>query len=94
MLVGSDAAIVTDIAGTTRDAVSEKIRLGRVVLKLSDTAGIRESEDVVERIGIDRARAAAESAELILAVFDGSRDEKFDMAADMLRAVLEFKAPQ
>ena len=73
MLVGTDAAIVTDIEGTTRDVISEKIKLGRVMLKLSDTAGIRESSDVVEKIGIDRARAAAEGAELVLAVFDGSR---------------------
>ncbi len=73
MLVGSDAAIVTDTPGTTRDVLSEKIKLGRVVLKLSDTAGIRESGDVVEKIGIGRARAAAENAELIFTVFDGSK---------------------
>lgn len=72
LLVGSDAAIVTDIEGTTRDIISERIKLGRVMVKLSDTAGIRESDDKVERIGIDRARAAAENAELILSVFDGS----------------------
>ena len=78
MLVGTDAAIVTDIEGTTRDIISEKIKLGRVMLKLSDTAGIRESGDVVEKIGIDRARSAAEGAELVLAVFDGSRE----MASD------------
>ena len=73
LLVGSDAAIVTDIEGTTRDVISEKIKLGRVMVKLSDTAGIRESGDIVEKIGIDRAKNAAESAELILAVFDGSK---------------------
>ena len=78
MLVGSDAAIVTDIAGTTRDVISERVKLGRVMLKLSDTAGIRESGDVVEKIGIDRARAAAEGAELVLAVFDGSREQTDD----------------
>ena len=72
LLVGSDAAIVTDIEGTTRDIISERIKLGRVMVKLSDTAGIRESDDKVEKIGIDRAKAAAENAELILAVFDGS----------------------
>ncbi len=74
MLVGSDAAIVTDIAGTTRDVISERVKLGRVICKLSDTAGIRESSDVVEKIGIDRAKTAAEGAELVLAVFDGSRE--------------------
>ena len=73
LLVGSDAAIVTDIEGTTRDVISEKIKLGRVMVKLSDTAGIRESGDVVEKIGIDRAKNAAENAELILSVFDGSK---------------------
>ncbi len=78
MLVGSDAAIVTDIAGTTRDVISEKVKLGRVMLKLSDTAGIRESCDVVEKIGIDRAKSAAENAELVLAVFDGSREQTDD----------------
>jgi tRNA modification GTPase len=73
-IVGRDAAIVTDIEGTTRDVLTETAKLGRVILRLSDTAGLRESGDVVERIGIDRARQAAESAELILAVFDGSRE--------------------
>lgn len=73
-IVGRDAAIVTDIEGTTRDILTETAKLGRVILRLSDTAGLRESGDVVEQIGIDRARAAAESAELILAVIDGSRE--------------------
>jgi len=81
-IVGRDAAIVTDIEGTTRDVLTESASLGRVMLRLSDTAGLRESGDVVERIGIDRAREAAEKAELVLAVFDGSRapdseDEEF-----------------
>ena len=77
-IVGRDAAIVTDVEGTTRDLLTETAKLGRVILRLSDTAGLRESGDVVEKIGIDRARAAAESSELILAVFDGSHtpDEK------------------
>ena len=73
-IVGRDAAIVTDVEGTTRDVLTETAKLGRVILRLSDTAGLRESGDVVERIGIDRARQAAESAELILAVFDGTRN--------------------
>ena len=72
-IVGRDAAIVTDIEGTTRDVLTENAKLGRVILRLSDTAGLRDSGDTVEKIGIDRARAAAESAELVLAVFDGSR---------------------
>lgn len=72
-LVGRDAAIVTDIEGTTRDLLTETAKLGRTILRLSDTAGLRESGDTVEKIGIDRARQAAETAELILAVFDGSK---------------------
>lgn len=72
-IVGREAAIVTDIEGTTRDILTETAKLGRVILRLSDTAGLRHSGDVVEKIGIDRARQAAESAELILAVIDGSR---------------------
>lgn len=72
-IVGRDAAIVTDIEGTTRDVLTESAKLGRVMLKLSDTAGIRESNDKVESIGIERARRSATEAELILAVFDGSR---------------------
>ena len=73
-IVGRDAAIVTDIEGTTRDILTESAKIGRVMLRLSDTAGLRESGDVVEKIGIDRARKEAESAELVLAVFDGSRE--------------------
>lgn len=73
-IVGRDAAIVTDIEGTTRDVLTEKARLGKVTLRLSDTAGLRASSDTVEQIGIDRARREAEGAELILAVFDGSRE--------------------
>ena len=72
LLVGRDAAIVTDIAGTTRDMLSETVALGRVTLRLTDTAGLRETADRVEQIGIDRARAAVTNAELILAVADAS----------------------
>ncbi len=73
-IVGRDAAIVTDIEGTTRDILTESAKIGRVMLRLSDTAGLRESSDKVESIGIERARRSAEDAELILAVFDGSRE--------------------
>ena len=71
-IVGRDAAIVTDVEGTTRDVLCETASLGRVTLRLFDTAGLHETDDVVEKIGIDRARKALEDAELILAVFDGS----------------------
>ena len=72
-LVGYERAIVTDIAGTTRDTVEEKAVVGGVLLRLIDTAGLRESTDVVEQMGIERSRAAAASAQLVLAVMDGSR---------------------
>lgn len=71
-LVGRDAAIVTDIAGTTRDVLSETVSLGRVTLRLSDTAGLRDTDDPVEQIGVARAKTALEDAELVLALFDGS----------------------
>ena len=72
-LCGEERAIVTDIAGTTRDVVTETVRLGDVILRLSDTAGIRESDDAVERIGIERSKRAISDASLVLAVFDLSR---------------------
>lgn len=71
-LVGRDAAIVTDIAGTTRDILSETVSLGRVTLRLSDTAGLRDTNDPVEQIGVARAKAALENAELVFALFDGA----------------------
>ena len=72
-IVGREAAIVTEVEGTTRDVLSESAALGRVTLRLSDTAGLRETEDPVERIGITRANEAIDGAELVLAVFDVSR---------------------
>ncbi len=73
-LIGYDRAIVTDIEGTTRDIVTEQVRLGDVLLNLSDTAGIRESDDPIESIGISKSRQSIKEAELVLAVFDGSRE--------------------
>ena len=72
-LLGYDRAIVTNIPGTTRDTIEEKAVVGGVLLRLQDTAGIRRTEDPVEKLGVERSRAAAESAELVLAVLDGSR---------------------
>lgn len=72
VLVGEDRAIVTDIAGTTRDMLEEQIRLGDVFLQLIDTAGIRETADVIEQIGVSRAKEAAEEADLIIYVVDGA----------------------
>ncbi len=74
MLCGNDRAIVTDIAGTTRDVITERVKLGNITLLLSDTAGIRESDNVIEKIGIERSFEALENAELVFLMFDGSRD--------------------
>ena len=77
-IVGHDAAIVTEVEGTTRDVLTETATLGRVTLRLFDTAGLHETQDPVERIGIERAERALHDAELILAVFDGSREPTQD----------------
>lgn len=73
-VLGYDRAIVTDIPGTTRDTIEEKLRLGGVLLRLTDTAGIRDTDDEIERMGVTRSRRAMEQAELVLAVIDGSRE--------------------
>ncbi len=72
-LLGYDRAIVTPIPGTTRDTVEERVELGGVLLRLVDTAGLRNARDQVERLGVERSRAAVERAELALVVLDGSR---------------------
>jgi len=71
-LAGYERAIVTDIPGTTRDTVEESVLCGGVLLRLIDTAGIRDTEDKVEALGVERSRQAMESADLVLAVVDGS----------------------
>ena len=73
VLVGEDRAIVTSVAGTTRDVLEESIKLHGIGLNIIDTAGIRETEDEVEKIGVDKARSYAEMADLILYVVDSSR---------------------
>ena len=72
-ILGEERVIVSNVAGTTRDTVEEKVRMGHVLLRLCDTAGIRDTADAVEKIGVDRARAAARQASLALLVLDGSR---------------------
>ena len=71
-LLGYDRAIVTDVPGTTRDTIEEKLRLGSLILRLCDTAGIRDTSDAVEKLGVERSRLAMEQAELVIAVVDGS----------------------
>ena len=87
VLVGEERAIVTDIAGTTRDMLEEQIRLGDVYLQLIDTAGIRETADIIEQIGVSRAKEAAEEADLIIYVVDGAcmLDENDEKIMDMIR---------
>lgn len=72
-LSGFDRSIVTDIAGTTRDVVEEQVRVGGYTLRLSDTAGVHDTEDVIEKIGVERSLAYLQEAELVLAVFDVSK---------------------
>lgn len=74
MLLGEDRAIVTEIAGTTRDALHETINLHGISLNMIDTAGIHETQDVVEKIGVERAKKYAAEADLILYVVDASED--------------------
>jgi len=69
LITGESSAIVTDVAGTTRDVLRESVSFGGVTLRLSDTAGIHESSDAVEKIGIDRANSEISAAELVLAVY-------------------------
>jgi len=86
-LLGFDRAIVTDVPGTTRDTVEERVDLGGVLLRLIDTAGLRDSDDTVEQLGVERTRQAIAHAELILAVTDGA-----DGFTQEDRAVLELAA--
>jgi tRNA modification GTPase len=72
-LAGYDRVIVTDIPGTTRDTVEEVVKVGGVKLRLIDTAGIRETEDTVEAIGVERSRKAVENADMVIFVCDGSQ---------------------
>lgn len=87
-LTESERAIVTDIPGTTRDSIEEFINVRGIPLKIIDTAGIRNSDNPVEKIGIDRAREYAGNAELILALFDGSRplDEEDEEIFNLIRS--------
>ncbi|EJF4579834.1 tRNA uridine-5-carboxymethylaminomethyl(34) synthesis GTPase MnmE [Campylobacter jejuni] len=87
-LLSYERAIVSDIAGTTRDTIEESFKLGTHLLRIMDTAGIRESKDAIEQIGVALSKKSLEDADIILAVFDASRvqdkeDEKiFDLLAN------------
>ena len=87
LLVGEEKAIVTDVAGTTRDILEESIRLHGIGLHIIDTAGIRSTEDVVEKIGVERAMKIASDADLILYVVDSSveLDESDEEILDLIR---------
>ena len=73
-LTGNERAIVTDIAGTTRDIIEETVRLGDIVLHVIDTAGIRNTEDKIEKIGVDKAKSKVQDAELILYILDSTSE--------------------
>ena len=93
-LAGEERAIVTDVEGTTRDTLSETVRVGGVLLHLTDTAGIRQTRDKVEQIGVHRAQQALDSADLILFVIDSSRtlsSEDEEIAARIINKIEEGK---
>lgn len=87
VLLGEDRAIVTDIEGTTRDTLEETILLDSIMLHVMDTAGIRETVDVVEQIGVEKAKSSADRADLILYVVDSSRklDENDDLILEFIQ---------
>ena len=86
-LAGYERAIVTDVPGTTRDTVEESVLCGGVLLRLVDTAGLRETEDAVERLGVERSRKAMETADLILLVEDGAAEPDITEELDLWEAV-------
>ena len=89
-LLGFERSIVTPLAGTTRDIVEESLKLGDVVLRLSDTAGIRDTENEVEKLGVQLAERALDRAQLIFAVFDGSEELNAD-DLDILQKIRDRK---
>lgn len=99
-LLEEDKAIVTDIAGTTRDIVEGSIRLGGIVLNMIDTAGIRKTDDVVEKIGVEKSKSVLNNADLVLLVLDGSHpltkedQELLEMTQKMNRIVILNKEDQ
>ena len=92
-LAGYDRAIVTGVPGTTRDTVEESVLCGGVLLRLIDTAGLRETEDEVERLGVERSRRAMETAELILLVEDSADEEALPEKTALEEAVSQTGKP-
>lgn len=92
-LLDYERAIVSDIAGTTRDTIEEQVRIGTHLIRLVDTAGIRKSSDEIERIGIERSIAAIEGADVVIALFDASRniDEEDQAILELINRYKEEK---
>jgi tRNA modification GTPase len=88
-LLSYERAIVTEVAGTTRDTIEEQVRIGSHIVRLIDTAGIRETEDRVERIGVERSLHSLEEADIVIALFDASRpwDEEDAAILERVRAL-------
>jgi tRNA modification GTPase len=85
-LLSYDRAIVSDIAGTTRDTIEEQVRIGSHIIRLVDTAGIRDAQDTIEKIGIARSMRSLEDADIVIALFDGSQE--FDREDAQILALL------
>jgi len=86
-LLSYDRAIVSDIAGTTRDTIEEQIRIGSHIIRLVDTAGIRDSDDTIEKIGIEKSMQSIEQSDIIIALFDASRE--FDSEDENILEMLQ-----
>lgn len=99
-LLEEEKAIVTDIAGTTRDIVEGSINLGGIILNMIDTAGIRDTEDIVEKIGVEKSKAMLSKADLVLLVLDGSKplekedQQLLDLTESMNRIIVVNKKDQ
>ena len=87
-LLNYDRAIISEIAGTTRDTIEEDIRIGTHLIKIVDTAGIREANDSIEKIGIERSKKAIDESDIVIAMFDNSRefDEEDRQLLEMLNS--------
>ena len=77
-MLNYNRAIVSDIAGTTRDTIEEQVKIGTHLIRIVDTAGIREANDEIEKIGIERSIEAIEASDIVIALFDSSRKEDFE----------------